>query len=629
MAVFQVLLLLTIAVVHGSTSVDEDIKLSEAFGGSGGIAFSDINSIEFEQTLNFITISADDRVNGVAFQVATPAELTLSHGGAGGTDYTLTLESGEYITSMEIHWDRRRLNKRVFYLKFGTNRNNFISGGTTTEDSTIVAAPKGFQFGGFFGRCYEEIDQLGVIWMRKKATTLALTDDIKSSWFSSGIRNWVGPTIGDASDTACYRKTEPFGSKDLCPLGYTKQRTNCIAQCPLSYPVECGAECIPQNDDCILEILSKVVAVVNAAINTATVGVFGAIFSAYKNTKQTYFCAVSIISLLRSLVFFVRFQQTTAPQGNVEELLAVAYQTDVVMFDLPIAVYSCLGMKVPPTMIFADVVVNIVETIVKQTILNGEEIVSSAKNVIALLTNASVVNGTDDKIVDELQDLMDSNSTCGYDLKRLTDRVILSVNNIRNMTPGVAITDLRVAISNSSLVLNVIPAVTNKCMDELLPHKTLETAFQTRDLIRKTFGVIIDQLIETSTTDLGESVSEKDYMLKVSNLGLVALTGLDPTGIAGMMAQFVQPTCGPTAFIGEIDDGTLYDALGLTTVDEAFTGSYGRWTKEGDGIVNLIFESTDTKDVKVVIHSGGDTIEKVEVVDRWYFGCRDRLAVVI
>ncbi|KAL4087362.1 hypothetical protein PRIC1_013255 [Phytophthora ramorum] len=102
-------------------------------------------------------------------------------------------------------------------------------------------------------------------------------------------------------------------------------------------------------------------------------------------------------------------------------------------------------------------------------------------------------------------------------------------------------------------------------------------------------------------------------MLKVANMGLVVLSTIDPTGIAYMASQFVQPICGPTAYLGEIDDGRLYDALGLTTVDEAFTGSYGTWTKTGDGVVHLIFESVDTEDVTVVVHSGGDKYAEVDV----------------
>ncbi|RLN65274.1 hypothetical protein BBJ28_00003450 [Nothophytophthora sp. Chile5] len=307
--------------------------------------------------------------------------------------------------------------------------------------------------------------------------------------------NWVGPTIGDATDTACYRKTGNPNSADVCPLGYSNDDDTCWTQCPLSYPVECFAECIPQNDDCALEVLTKITSVAAVAINAATAGVFGEILATYKAVKLGVTCAANLFSVGQSIVRYMRYQQTTAPNGTVEELLAVAYQADVVIVDLPVAICTCLGLPVPANAQFIDTVVTIGENILKQL----------------------------------------------------------------------------------------------------------------------TFGVIIDQLIETSTTDLGESISADDYMLEVANTGLVVLSAIDPTGIAYMASQFVQPICGPTTFLGEIDDGSLADALGLTTVDEAFDGSYGTWTKAGDGVVTLIFESTDTEDVTVVIHSAGDTVEEVDV----------------
>ncbi|POM78204.1 Hypothetical protein PHPALM_4289 [Phytophthora palmivora] len=96
-------------------------------------------------------------------------------------------------------------------------------------------------------------------------------------------------------------------------------------------------------------------------------------------------------------------------------------------------------------------------------------------------------------------------------------------------------------------------------------------------------------------------------------MGLDVIAMFDPTGIAEMMATFIQPICGPTAFMGEIDDGSLTDALALTTEGYAFNGSYGTWSKVGDGTVTIIFESFDSKDVTVHIHSGGDTVAKVDV----------------
>lgn len=164
--------------------------------------------------------------------------------------------------------------------------------------------------------------------------------------------------------------------------------------------------------------------------------------------------------------------------------------------------------------------------------------------------------------------------------------------------------------------------------------------------------MIVDQLIETGKTDKGKDVAEDDSMLEVANMGLAVLSTIDPTGIAYMASQFVQPICGPTAYVGEIDDGTLHDALGLKTVDEAFVGSYGSYTHAGDGVVHLIFESVDTKDVTVVVHSGGDGYTKVDIgagdvttwdatfpeledktlyLDRWrpgLFGLPDRKSVV-
>lgn len=290
----------------------------------------------------------------------------------------------------------------------------------------------------------------------------------------------------------------------------------------------------------------------------------------------------------------------------------MAYQADVVLIDLPVAVCVCLNLPVPKGAVFADTVLTIVEGIVKQAITNGDEIISTGANVLNLLTGSGAVNSSA-TTVDELQELIDKNSSCGWQLKSLTDRVVFAVNDVRNKTPNAAADDVRVIVYKSATVLNDIPTVTNNCMGELLATKTLTASFETRDMLRKTFGVIVDQLIETGTTDMGKDVDNDEYMLKVANMGLVVLSTIDPTGIAYMGSQFVQPICGPTAYLGEIDDGTLHDALGLTTVDEAFEGSHGSWTKVGDGVVHIVFESVDTKDVTVVIHSGGDKYAEVDV----------------
>ncbi|GMF18147.1 unnamed protein product [Phytophthora lilii] len=515
---------------------------------------------------------------------------------------------------MEAHWGKKDGHTLIFHLNFGTSAGNSISGGDTTDDKKTITAPEGFQLSGFHGRAEGGIDQLGVVWTRIGATDLLLTDMPGGGvgTYGTSIRNWVGLNIGDPSDTACYRKSVGFGSGQVCPVGYGNDDDDCLAQCPLAYPVGCYAECIPQNDDCTLEIVWKVGSVVAVAFNVATLNVFGEILAAYKTAKWAITCAANIISVVRSLIYYIRYQQTSAPQGNTEELLTVAYQADVVLIDLPVAVCACLGMDIPKKAQYADIVLTVVEGIVKQAITNGDEILSTEANVLNLLSGTGAVNKSS-TTVDELQDLIDKNSTCGWELKRLADRVIYAVADIRNSTPDAAVNDIRVSVYKSPLVMNDIPTVTNNCMGELLSTKTEKVAFETRDMLRKTFGVIVDQLIEKATTDMGVNVAEDEYFRDMSNMGLVGLSAIDPTGIAYMASQFVQPICGPTAYLGEIDDGTLYDALGLTTVDEAFKGSYGSWTKKGDGVVRLIFESTDDKDVTVVIYSGGDDYAKVDV----------------
>ncbi|KAK1942616.1 hypothetical protein P3T76_006115 [Phytophthora citrophthora] len=594
-----------------TVSADEDIALGELFGGPHGNAFSDINDLKFGQTMSSVTLRSNKRVDSVTLQVTAPLEQTMTHGGRGGTEKTITLAADEFITSMEVHWDKKDRQTRVFYLNLTTTAGQSISGGTKTANSGTATAPEGFVLGGFYGRASDEVYQIGAIWTRKTAKNLELTDPsgVGNGTYGTTIRNWVGPTISKSSDTACYRKSMDFDSNNICPLGYSKDDDECEARCPMSYPVVCGLECIPPNDNCVMAVLNKIVSVVVVALNAATLNVFGSILATYKITKRTVLCVRSLVEVIKSLIYYIRYRQASAPKGAPAELLTAAYQADVVLFDLPIAICTCLDIPIPKNARFSQRVLMVVEFIVKQTITNGDEIISTGANVMSLLTGNEMSDNS--TTVAELDDLVAQNTSCGWQLKRLTDRVTRAVLKYRKVSSEV--NDVRVKVYKSSIVLNDIPIVTNNCMGELLANKTLTAAYETRDLIRKTFGVIVDQLIETGKTDNGTEVADDDYLLKVSNMGLIVLSAIDPTGIAFMASQFVQPICGPTAYVGEIDDGTLFDALGLMTMDEAFKGSYGSYTHAGDGVVRLIFESVDTKDVTVVVYSGGDEYAKIDI----------------
>ncbi|KAL7997439.1 putative jacalin-like lectin domain-containing protein [Plasmopara halstedii] len=592
--------------------IEEEIVLSKVRGGPHGVAFSDIEQIVLGERIHSLTLRSGRRLDEVGIRLLKPSDLTLTHGGAGNPPLTLTLGPDEFINSMEVHWGKTNGRTSIFYASFNTNLGNSVSSGTKTNHFATETAPEGYELGGLFGRAESEIFQLGAIWIKIGAKHKMLTDVMGTAWHGSIIRNWVGPTIGADKDSACYRMYQPFNSKRMCPLGYSNDNNDCVAQCPLAYPVECGYECIPQNDDCALAVASKVASVAAVALNAATAGIFTSVKTLYKGAKRIYMCAANIINIIRQLIFYIRFVQTTAPQGEVEQLLAVSYQSNIVLTDLPIAIYACLGIPTPKKLQWASYVVLTVQTIVKQTIINGDEIISSANNVIDLLKNSNAINSSADSVT-ELDDFIAANSSCGFELKQLTDRVLLTVEEIRNSTSNADVNDIRVTISKSPLVLIDIPSVTNNCMKEMLVNKTKKAAFETRDLLRKTMEVIIQQLVETATTDMGKDVAEDQQILEAANFGLVVLGGLDPTGITHMVSQFVQPVCGPTGFIGEIDDGNLYDALGMWVIDEAFRGSHGAWTKKGDGVVRIILESTDTEDVTVEIQSGGDDYAEVDV----------------
>ncbi|RLN57770.1 hypothetical protein BBP00_00007363 [Phytophthora kernoviae] len=143
-----------------SWKLNPDLHLSDAFGGPHGTPFTDVALAAAGQTVSSITIRAEKRVDGVSLEVSDPTESTLAHGGTGGTPKKLQLKSGEYITSMEVHWGKKEERTRIFYLKFKTNKGRSVEGGTKTSAKATVTAPKGFQLSGLHGRSDKEVDAL-------------------------------------------------------------------------------------------------------------------------------------------------------------------------------------------------------------------------------------------------------------------------------------------------------------------------------------------------------------------------------------------------------------------------------------------------------------------------------------
>ncbi|RLN63630.1 hypothetical protein BBJ29_010113 [Phytophthora kernoviae] len=119
--------------------------------------------------------------------------------------------------------------------------------------------------------------------------------------------------------------------------------------------------------------------------------------------------------------------------------------------------------------------------------------------------------------------------------------------------------------------------------------------------------------------DCGREVLAKVSAVAMATLSMATagvfgeFSKVEPTDISTLLAEFIQTICGPTQFMGEIDDGTEDATLGLNALKKAFKGSSSSWTKKGDGAVIINFTSKDTKDVTVNIMSGGDKIDKVNV----------------
>ncbi|KAE9044373.1 hypothetical protein PR001_g2666 [Phytophthora rubi] len=610
---------------QNKTIEDEYIILSKLYGGlEHGDAFSDIKNIKFQQMLLNVTVRGERRLDQVGLLVFTQEAVgNLVHGGTGGVEKFVEMEMGDTITSIEIHWDKNKGKTCIFYLAITTSTKKTLAVGTKTQNTIVLTPPKGYQFAGFHGRqSSSAIFCLGAIWTKTAAQDLAVTDimavptggspDVYN--YQTTIRNWVGP-LETAADNACYQKKFDVSSQGVCPSGFNKDDDKCVTQCPLNYPIDCLMECIPQNTDCTQEIISKIASVAAVALNAATMGVFGTLVASYKAANFALTCAINVVNAVKSIIYYLRYKQTTIPTTDTEKLMDKAFQLQIVILDLPLAISSCFGLPIPPKLMFSATILAVVSAIVMMAVMVGEALFASSDNVMLMLRESGAMNTTAlDGNTMELSTFLNSkNGTCGYEMKTLTNRVMGKVYEIRKNTPNAAANDVRVEVSKSSIITTDIPVVTNHCMGQIWTNKTGASSYDTRNLLRKTLGVIVDQIIEDGTTDMGKNVAKKEKALEYANLGLFILSVFDPTGIAWMASEFVQPICGPTEYLGEIDDGTLYDALGLNTVDQAFLGSYGVWKKKGDGSVTILFESVDSEDVSVVIKSGGDKIGTVKV----------------
>lgn len=137
-------------------------QLSDQFGGPHGDYYNDITSVPAGARATTIGLRAGSRVDQMSLTLANGT--TLAHGGTGGTASSLTLGSGEYVTTANLCQADKDGHTRIFYAKFTTNLGRTLAGGTTTSDCVTRTAPSGWQIAGFHGRSGDEVDKIGFIY---------------------------------------------------------------------------------------------------------------------------------------------------------------------------------------------------------------------------------------------------------------------------------------------------------------------------------------------------------------------------------------------------------------------------------------------------------------------------------
>uniref|UniRef100_M4BCC7 Uncharacterized protein n=1 Tax=Hyaloperonospora arabidopsidis (strain Emoy2) TaxID=559515 RepID=M4BCC7_HYAAE len=355
-----------------------------------------------------------------------------------------------------------------------------------------------------------------------------------------------------------------------------------------------------------------------AAIGTATFGVFGPLMKMGKKLTWAVQCTNQLLLVMRGIIRYVRSVKTQDPQLSHEKLLLMLYQTNNVVTDLPMVIYACMGKNIPSSLQLSQVVLATSQWMLLQALTYEDDIISSWKQFRTFVKGANFTEVAEEITEGEIESLetaMQQNSSCAGDLKSLTDRVWMTIREYREATVGITKDELRLKISESDLVLYDVALVTNNCIQHLISESNKETAYKTREMLRKTFGVIINDLIESGHSDNGTSLDEKAHAYKWIDTGLSTISAsmTDPTDIATLLSEYIQRVCGPTQFMGEIDDGTEDATLGLNTLQRAFKGSASSWSRVGDGAVIIRFTSTDTKGVYVNIMSGSDKIARVSV----------------
>ncbi|WP_067825045.1 jacalin-like lectin [Nocardia inohanensis] len=140
-------------------------RFSEQFGGPHGDYFNDIDRVPPTAHPTRVVLRGGSRLDQISLALDTGA--TLTHGGTGGTETSLSLSAGEYLASAGLCRGVKDGHTRVFSAKFTTSTGRTLSAGSATGDCVTYTAPDGWQITGLHGRSGDEIDKVGFIYTKR------------------------------------------------------------------------------------------------------------------------------------------------------------------------------------------------------------------------------------------------------------------------------------------------------------------------------------------------------------------------------------------------------------------------------------------------------------------------------
>lgn len=141
------------------------LQLSDQYGGPHGSYFTDVDAVPAAARARTFSLRGGSRVDQVG--VTLENGTTLTHGGTGGTAASLTLGSGEYVTTATLCQGKYSGTTRIFSARFTTDLGRTLTGGSATSDCVTRTAPDGWQIAGFHGRTGDEVDKLGFVYTQR------------------------------------------------------------------------------------------------------------------------------------------------------------------------------------------------------------------------------------------------------------------------------------------------------------------------------------------------------------------------------------------------------------------------------------------------------------------------------